>query len=563
MKFKLSSIASKIRITLIAGLAIALLIGANEFSVLIFQANELEKGRTKLSLYQVIIDNELSRLQHLPALLAQEVEFGNADRLNKEFKSIAISSQAEAIYALDQSGETVAASNFDQPQTFLGQNYQFRRYFIEAMKGLETSFFAIGATTSRPGYFLAAPIVDTVNPIGTMVVKLDLTALNNALESTGDKVVVTNKDGIVVLSSVPDFRYRSTRKISAEKMLKISDERQFGNEILKPLKWTIGRDTIFVDSQNYLLLEEQLKKNDWLLFYLADANVARARAFTVSSILAALMVSASALLFIIRERRVRRELESSQKDRRRLQREIEVRRKAEKRLESAQTALKRTSKLAALGQLSASVTHELGQPISAMKNHIAAELLVNTSGSKVMNSLSGIVDRMDNITKQLKFFATPDADFKENLDIYEIAKRAVELMRYDFEHQKVDVQVHTPTSRWLVSGNAQRLEQVIINILRNSLIAMRGTIDKRIEISQKQDQEFCTLSISDNGHGLLGQSLDQIIEPFHTTGPSGKGMGLGLAISSTIIEEHGGTISAADIKQGGVLFEIKIPRSNG
>lgn len=208
---------------MIAGLAIALLIGANEFSVLIFQANELEKGRTKLSLYQVIIDNELSRLQHLPALLAQEVEFGNADRLNKEFKSIAISSQAEAIYALDQSGETVAASNFDQPQTFLGQNYQFRRYFIEAMKGLETSFFAIGATTSRPGYFLAAPIVDTVNPIGTMVVKLDLTALNNALESTGDKVVVTNKDGIVVLSSVPDFRYLSTRKISAEKMLKISD----------------------------------------------------------------------------------------------------------------------------------------------------------------------------------------------------------------------------------------------------------------------------------------------------------------------------------------------------
>ena len=97
---------------MIAGLAIALLIGANEFSVLIFQANELEKGRTKLSLYQVIIDNELSRLQHLPALLAQEVEFGNADRLNKEFKSIAISSQAEAIYALDQSGETVAASNF-------------------------------------------------------------------------------------------------------------------------------------------------------------------------------------------------------------------------------------------------------------------------------------------------------------------------------------------------------------------------------------------------------------------------------------------------------------------
>lgn len=548
---------------MIASLAIALLVAVNEFSVQIFQANELEKGRTKLSLYQVIIDNELSRLEHLPALLAQDVELGHSDPLNEEFKSISISSQAEAIYALDQSGETFAASNFDLPQTFLGQNYQFRRYFTQAMKGLETSFFAIGATTSRPGYFLAAPIFDTANPIGAMVVKLDLTALNNALETTGDKVVVTNKEGIVVLSSVPTFRYRSTRKISPERLSAIAQERQFGNETLDPLPWAVERDSIFVDSQNYLLLEEQLQEENWQLFYLADANVARTRAFTVSSILAALMIAASALLFILRERRVRKALETSQKDRRRLQREIEVRRKAEERLESAQTALKRTSKLAALGQLSASVTHELGQPISAMKNHIAAEMLVNSSGSKVMNSLSGIVDRMDNITKQLKFFATPDADFEENLDLYEILKRAVELMRYDFKHEKVDVQIQAPTTRCLVNGNAQRLEQVIINILRNSLIAMQGTVDKRIEISATQDQQFCTVSVRDNGHGLMGQSLDQIIEPFHTTGPSGKGMGLGLAISSTIIEEHGGTISAADIPQGGVLFEIKIPNSNG
>ena len=548
---------------MIASLAIALLVAVNEFSVQIFQANELEKGRTKLSLYQVIIDNELSRLEHLPALLAQDVELGHSDPLNEEFKSISISSQAEAIYALDQSGETFAASNFDLPQTFLGQNYQFRRYFTQAMKGLETSFFAIGATTSRPGYFLAAPIFDTANPIGAMVVKLDLTALNNALETTGDKVVVTNKEGIVVLSSVPTFRYRSTRKISPERLSAIAQERQFGNETLDPLPWAVERDSIFVDSQNYLLLEEQLQEENWQLFYLADANVARTRAFTVSSILAALMIAASALLFILRERRVRKALETSQKDRRRLQREIEVRRKAEERLESAQTALKRTSKLAALGQLSASVTHELGQTISAMNPPLAAEMLVNSSGSNVMNSLSGIVDRMDNITKQLKFFATPDADFEENLDLYEILKRAVELMRYDFKHEKVDVQIQAPTTRCLVNGNAHRLEQVIINILRNSLIAMQGTVDKRIEISAAQDQQFCTVSVRDNGHGLMGQSLDQIIEPFHTTGPSGKGMGLGLAISSTIIEEHGGTISAADIPQGGVLFEIKIPNSNG
>ena len=92
---------------------------------------------------------------------------------------------------------------------------------------------------------------------------------------------------------------------------------------------------------------------------------------------------------------------------------------------------------------------------------------------------------------------------------------------------------------------------------------MQGMADKRINISEFHDMQFCTLSIRDNGHGLLGQSFEQIIEPFHTTGPSGEGMGLGLAISASIIEEHGGVMSAADIDQGGVLFEIRLPRTNG
>ena len=551
------------RVALIVLVALGALAISNKFAFHTFQSIELEKSKTKLSLYKTIVENELSRLRHLPELVGQNININSVAGLNQRLRSISISAQAEAIYALDESGYTVAASNFDQERTFLGQNYQFRPYFIDAMKGTDSTFFAIGATTSRPGYFLATPIMEQENPVGALVVKLDLTALNQALSATADKVVVTNKDGIVVLSSVPSYQYRSTQTISEARMHEIHEERQFGAEALDILEWEIDNQSISLEGNHHLLVSQPLAEKNWQLHYLADASFARTRALTISLILGALMIGASTLFFFWRERRVRKALVTSQQDRRRLQREIEVRRKAEGKLETAQIALKRTSKLAALGQLSASVTHELGQPISVMKNHIAAEMLISTGQSKVMRSLSGIVDRMENITKQLKFFATPDADFVENLNLFEIAARAVELMRYDFIYAGVDVVLNQPTDKFRVSGNAQRLEQVIINILRNSVKAMQGMADKRINISEFHDMQFCTLSIRDNGHGLLGQSFEQIIEPFHTTGPSGEGMGLGLAISASIIEEHGGVMSAADIDQGGVLFEIRLPRTNG
>jgi two-component system C4-dicarboxylate transport sensor histidine kinase DctB len=553
----------KARVPLVFLFAVAILIASNEFSTRVFQSIELEKSRSKLSLYKTIVENELSRLQHLPLLIAQDVSINSTAGLNEKLKSISVSSKAEAIYVLDRSGQTIAASNFDQVQTFLGQNYQFRPYFAEAMKGKDSTFFAIGATTSRPGYFLATPIIERKRPIGALVVKLDLTALNQALAATSDKIVVTNKDGIIVLSSVSNYRYRSTKPINQARMTEIGVERQFGAESLTALEWDIENEAISLAGKRHLLASEPLAEKGWQLYYLADANFARTRALTVSAILAALMIGASTLFFFWREKRVRKALVTSQQDRRRLQREIEVRRKAEQKLESAQIALKRTSKLAALGQLSASVTHELGQPISAMKNHIAADLLINNSQPNVMTSLSGIVDRMDNITKQLKFFATPDAGLEENLELHSIAMRAVELMRYDFQTEGVKVVFATPKNKPTVYGNAQRLEQVIINILRNSIKAMQDIKEKRIEIAETYDTQFCTLSIRDNGHGLLGQSFDQIIEPFHTTGPSGEGMGLGLAISASIIEEHGGVMSATDIETGGVLFEIKLPMADG
>jgi len=560
---KTGFIPSKVLIPLIFLAAVLALLVVNAVSARIFQSFEVDKGQTKLALYQAVIENELSRLQHLPRLLAQDTDLSNLPVLNEKLKSISNSSKAEAIYVLDQQGQTIAASNFDQETTFLGQNYQFRPYFLDAMQGLESAFFAIGATTSRPGYFLSAPILHNTNPIGALVVKIDLTALNSALEATQDQVLVTNDDGVVVLSSSPELRYRATRQIHSDRMIEIRNERQFGREALHPIEWATDQSTITVDEQTYLLLQTPLAGQNWNMNYLADTSFAKTRALAVTAVLAALMIGASTVFLVWKGQRVRHALVNSQQDRRRLQREIKVRRAAESNLEQAQTALRRSSKLAALGQLSASVTHELGQPISAMKNHLAAEMMVSPNPTGVLGSLSGIVERMENITKQLKFFATSGDDFEDRVDLWDVVAKAVDLMDHDFKKDEVDIAMTGPEGTFDVNGNGQRLEQVIINILRNSLKALQGTDERHIEIKASSSAKNHILTFRDNGHGLKGQTFDQIAEPFHTTGPSGEGMGLGLAISRSIIEEHDGTMSTRDIKTGGVEFKIKLPKVTG
>ena len=129
------------RVALIVLVALGALAISNKFAFHTFQSIELEKSKTKLSLYKTIVENELSRLRHLPELVGQNININSVAGLNQRLRSISISAQAEAIYALDESGYTVAASNFDQERTFLGQNYQFRPYFIDAMKGTDSTFF--------------------------------------------------------------------------------------------------------------------------------------------------------------------------------------------------------------------------------------------------------------------------------------------------------------------------------------------------------------------------------------------------------------------------------------
>ena len=540
-----------------------------------FKGIETSRAQVRMSLYQNTLSAELERFSHVPFILARDTfviagaEGRSREPLNIRLSEFAEQASLDAIYLMDMQGDTIAASNWNEELTFLGQNYGFRPYFQQATDGERGEFFAIGATTSQPGYFIAEPVhAASGDIIGVVAIKLDLNNLANAWASGGESVFVSNSDGIVVLASDPGWRYQAIEPLTSTQREAIIAARQFGAQPLSNLNWSAsGADIATLDGSTYLHVETPLVRPDWRLHYLADLNLVTGRATVFTAALVTAILLILAISIYQRSQRMRVALQASQADRRTLRRvntdlgrEIEDRRKAEKRLTKAQEDLARAGRLAALGQLSASVTHELGQPIAAMRNYLtAAEFDQTGDQSDVLKRLGRIATRMESITRQLKFFAGRGEHGLVEVDLRQLVDGAEVLLGPDFENQKVTVYTVVPNTPVLVSGNRLRLEQVVVNLLRNSLDALTETDDRKIWITISKTDSVARVCVEDNGQGLMGQTTEELLEPFHTTRASGQGMGLGLAISAAIVKEHEGTLSASNRDEGGACFIIEIP----
>lgn len=561
----------------IVAILIAILLASYAATFWYFKTVEIDRAKDRMTLYQSTVSAELERFQHVPYMLARDTfviasaEGSGRELLSKRLAETADQARLDAIYLMDMNGLTVAASNWDAELTFLGQNYGFRPYFQNAAKGERGEFFAIGATTSRPGYFIAEPVRSVAGDIiGVIAIKLDLNNLSNAWSNSGELAFVTNQDGIVVLASNPDWRYRAIEPLSGDKRNTILAARQFGTQPLTELDWhDAGEDVINLDNQTYLHVATPLVRSDWQLHYLADIARVTERTTVLVASLAAIFLLVLAIAIFQRSQRIKQALQDSQADRRalrkvntKLEQEVDDRRKAERRLTKAQTELARTSRLAALGHLSASVTHELGQPISAMRNYItAAEMNPDRDQSDVIKRLGQIATRMESITKQLKFFANRGEQAVESVDLRRLVDGTEILFGPDFKSEDIEVSKEMPETPVLVKGNRLRLEQVLVNLVRNSLDALTDTTERKIWISISETNDTAKICIEDNGQGLLGQTDEQIFEPFHTTRASGQGMGLGLAISSAIVKEHDGTLKSRNREGGGARFVIELPIS--
>lgn len=515
------------------------------------------------------IESALGRLDHLPYVIAQNptivvaMSMGETGQMNPLLAAIAQRSGAEVIYLMNLTGQTIAASNYDQPGSFVGQYYNFRPYFRDAVAGKTGYFFAVGVTTGRPGYFVSEPIRNARGTvIGVAVVKLGLNTLTAAWADSGETVLVANADGIVLAASDPSHEFRTLAPLPADVRAQIDARRQFGSSDLTPLDWsqTTPRRAQ-LDGVSYVTTTAPIPREGWQLTLLTDLRGIRAQALWYVAIGLAILVAIGGGAVLFRSARLNAALQLSIRDRRRLSREIDERRRAETKLHAAQAELARTSRLAALGQLSASITHELGQPISAMRNYItAAEIAAGAVPGGLNAQLSGLVARMQSITDQLRFFATPSRRDSEVVPLTAVLSGARLVMDPDLTHAGAQVTVIAPDTPIYVRGIQHRLEQVLVNLLKNALQSAADQTPPQLTITLTGDGTTARLTVTDNGPGLADKTMLEMQEPFMTTKSSGQGMGLGLAISAQIAQDHNGDITATDTPTGGASFSITLPQ---
>ncbi len=244
-----------------------------------------------------------------------------------------------------------------------------------------------------------------------------------------------------------------------------------------------------------------------------------------------------------------------------MQREIAERERAEKNLEVAEQTLAQSSKLAALGEMSASVSHELNQPLAAMKTYLAGAklLLQRRRPEEALSSfqrIDDLIERMGAITRQLKSYARKGGDAVEPIDARDCVSSAISMMEPQLKSRKVRITRSIPREPVMVMADRVRLDQVLINLLRNALDATKNIPNPEISVILRS-WPVRHLTVRDNGPGI--EDLDNLFEPFYTTKAPGDGVGLGLAISSGIVNDLGGRLVARNGRSGGAVFEVTLP----
>lgn len=255
--------------------------------------------------------------------------------------------------------------------------------------------------------------------------------------------------------------------------------------------------------------------------------------------------------------------QAAEQARRRLAREIEDRLDAERQLRLAQEELIQAGKLAALGQLSVAITHEINQPLNAMSTqlHSVGRYLARNEPDKAgqgLVRLRQLLDKAGTITRHLRSFARKADSRLSPVVLGAVVEAAVELLQPRWRGVRLCIEGEADLR---VQAEAIRLEQVLVNLLGNALDALEGRPSPEVRIHWRQYRDQVQLCLEDNGCGIPPERLEQIFDPYYTTKAPGKGLGLGLAISYNIMQDLGGQIRLSSTPGRGTTFNLRFNRA--
>jgi two-component system C4-dicarboxylate transport sensor histidine kinase DctB len=582
----------------------------------------------RLDIYATSLRSELSRYEYLPQVLSLSPDVLDLLRTpddaqlrlaaNVYLETVNAHAQATATYVMDETGLTLAASNWNQTGSFVHMNFSYRPYFRDALRGVPGRFYGIGTVSREAGYYFSFGVSEGERQVGVATVKVNLDKLDAAWSRSADKVLAIDGNGVVVLSSEAGWKFRTLRPLSSQTLQQLAQTRQYTEagtltalDMREHTPWSggaglvvqlrdearPGRDAMAGApgrgfGADYLLDSRPVEGTDWKLIMLSDMAPVHglARTSALATVFALIFLTLLVLFFqqrrrIVRHRlaarealqraydelehQVQRRTEALREANGHLQTEVAERKRAEEILKTTLDDLVQTGKMAVLGQMSAGITHELNQPLAALRTLSANAVVFLSRGQQDqvdlnLRTICQLTDRMGQITAQLKKFARRSGVELQSVPLADVIGDAVFLLGQRIRQERIELeQALEPGLCALCEGN--RLEQVLVNLLVNAFdaIAEAGAdadadMPRHVRIVARSTTGGVALEVHDNGPGIAPEAMPRLFEPFFTTKEQGLGLGLGLAISAGIVRDFGGLLRAGRGDLGGAVFIVSL-----
>lgn len=544
-----------------------------------------EQNRQTLDLYVANLLGTLRRYEELPQILGglpvlrQALQQPGDPLLqkiaNEALADIRRRTGADVIYLLQPDGTTQVASNWAQADSFVHRNFAFRPYYREAMQGRLARFFGLGTTSIKRGYYFASAVKEGSRIIGVLVVKVDLEHIERLWGNSPEQLLVIDNYGVVILSSREDWRFHASRPLSAAERDEIHANIPYPVQDPKPLR---------LQQSAWLSQSRTLPETGWTVSIYAPRTLIERPVRSVLLIGGATLLALLLLLTLLTlsrrhyldrialEAEAKRQLEERVLERTRelenanaqLQQEVHEREQAQRELMRAQDEVVQAGKLTALGTMSASISHELNQPLAAIRSYAdnARVLLDHQRTEDARGNLEQISDlttRMASIIAHLKAYARGARRAPENVQLQPAIEDALSMVASRRRAMNVELLRDVPDAPLWVQAGETRLRQILGNLLTNALDALAEKAPpRRLWVIASQDQHGVTLTLHDNGPGFSEDALAHAHEPFFTTKTTAKGLGLGLAICDNLLRALGGRLEMGNHLEGGAVVRLHL-----
>nr|WP_153431749.1 sensor histidine kinase [Sinorhizobium meliloti] len=557
------------------------------------------QANTALRLAVAALSGHLNRYQALPALIAdhddvKELVTRPRDRrlrgaVNSYLKEINELLKSSDIYVITPDGNTIAASNYDGPTSFVGENFSYRPYFQDALKGDQSRFYALGTTSLKRGYYFGAPVRVGGEIRGVIVFKVDIETIEASWQGGEYRIFVSDPEGIIFMSGNPAWLYAGILPLTPDRLARTEGSRRYADARLRPLPAVqselSGHRLLRVSEgseREYLALSHYMPEADWTVNVLTDTASVRTQALTtVAAVMLLLCLAALAIAIIIqrrtrlRERILMQEQAQEELERRveertadlarvnsQIEAEIAERRLTEQQLRQTQADLIQAGKLAGLGQMSAALSHEFNQPLAAAKTYAdSAALLIErgrtAEASDNIRRISGLIDRMASISRHLRNFARKPNEKLGPVRLDEVVRDTLEIVETRLKAAGAEMDIDIGDELVVLAGSV-RLQQVLVNVISNAADAVEGLDDRKLSVRAWREGGRAVLTVRDRGAGVAPAVAQRIFDPFYTTKGVGRGLGLGLSISYNIIKDFGGSLTVSNHSEGGAVFRIEL-----